>query len=65
MRRRKVKRWYSEWRGRWEEGGKMRKRGGREENQIDRVKVRGKMQKDKVIVIQWNLSITQTLLEPK
>ena len=52
MRRRKVKICHSEWRGRWEEGEKMRKGGGREENQIARVKVRGKMQKDKVIVIQ-------------
>ena len=47
-----------------EEGGKMRKEGGREENQIgepDRVKVRGKMQRDKVIVIQWNISNMDTL----
>ena len=49
--------------------GKMRKRGGREERrergEPDRVKVRGKMQKDKVIVIQWNLSTAQTPLGPK
>ena len=41
--RRKGKRCHSEWRGRWEEGGKMRNRGGREENQTgepDRVKKR-------------------------
>ena len=31
----------------------------RERGEPDRVKVRGEMQKDKVIVIQWNLSITQ------
>ena len=45
-------------------GGKMRKGGGREKNQIgepDRVKVRGKMQRDKVIVIQWNISNMDTL----
>ena len=49
--------------------GKMRKgedeEERRERGEPDTVKVRGKMQKDKVIVIQWNLSITQTLLEPK
>ena len=37
----------------------------RERGEPDRVKVRGRMQKDKVIVIQWNLSITQTPLGPK
>ena len=43
MRRRRVKRCHSEYRGRQGEGGKMRNRGGREENQIgepDRVKKR-------------------------
>ena len=49
-----------------EDGGKGKdEEERRERGEPDRVKVRGKMQKDKVIVIQWNLSITQTLLEPK
>ena len=64
MSRRKVKRCHSERRGRWEEGGKDEEQ-RRERGEPDTVKVRGKMQKDKVIVIQWNLSIAQTLLEPK
>ena len=64
MRRRKVKRWYSECRGRWGEGGEDEER-RRERGEPDRVKVRGRMQKDKVIVIQWNLAITQTPLGPK
>ena len=64
MSRRKVKRCHSECRGRWEKGGKDEEQ-RRERGEPDTVKVRGKMQKDKVIVIQWNLSIAQTLLEPK
>ena len=60
MRRRKVKRCHSEWRGRWEEGGKDEER-RREREEPDRVRVRGKMQRDKVIVIQWNISNMDTL----
>ena len=64
MSRRKVKRCHSECRGRWEKGGKDEEQ-RRERGEPDTVKVRGKMQRDKVIGIQWNLSIAQTLLEPK
>ena len=43
-----------------EDGGKGKdEEERRERGKPHRVKVRGKMQGDKVIVIQWNLSITQ------
>ena len=63
MSRRQVKRCHSECRGRW--GKRKDEERSRERRKPDRVRVRGKMQKDKVIVIQWNLSTAQTPLGPK